>query len=71
VLPRPQIAIDDTPRPSMDEPMRAGWFTNVDTGRYMGALPVGVSIHCGQVCGSTFVGWTTGFQLVLIHFPEQ
>jgi WD40 repeat protein len=68
----PKKATDDTPRPAMDEPMRAGWFTNVDTGRYMGALPAGVSIHSGQVRGSTFVGWTTtGFQLVLIRFPEQ
>jgi hypothetical protein len=71
VLPRPRVAGDDTPMPVMDETMRGGWFTNLNTGRYMGALPVGAGISCGQVRGSTFVGWTAQYKLVLIHFPEQ
>ena len=57
--------------PAMDKPMTGGWLTNINTGRYMGALPVGVSFRCGQVRGSTYVGWTAGYKLVLIHFPEQ
>ena len=31
------------------------------TGKYMGALPVGVSFNCGQVRGSTYVRWTAGY----------
>ena len=68
LLPHPPIAADDTPRP---EQMRAGWLTNIDTGRYMGALPVGFGFHSGQVRGYTYVGWTSGYKLVLVHFPEQ
>ena len=71
MLPRPQVADDDTSMPAMDEVMRGGWFTNLNTGRYMGALPVGAGIHCGQVHGSTFAGWTAQSKLVLIQFPEQ
>jgi hypothetical protein len=41
--------------------------SNVD----MGALPVGVNFHSGQVRESTYVGWTAGHKLVLVHFPEQ
>ncbi len=66
VLPHPQIAADDTP----NEPMIRG-ITNINTGKYMGALPVGALFHSGEVRGSTYVGWTTGYKLVLIHFPEQ
>ena len=73
VLPRPQIAADDTPRPAMDELMigRRWMITNINTGRYMGALPVGASFYSGQVRGSTYVGWTVEHKLVLVHFPEQ
>jgi hypothetical protein len=73
VLPHPQIAAHaNTPRPAMDEPMMAGWFTNTNTGRYMGALPVGANYYCGQVHGSTYVGWTLlGYEPVVVHFPEQ
>ena len=46
------------------------WLTNIDTGRYMGALPVGVKFHSGKFCGSTYVGWTAGYKLVIVHFPE-
>ena len=66
VLSHPQIAVDDTPRPEI----MAWWLTNIN-GRYMGALPVGVNFHSGQVCGSTYVGWTPEFKLVLVHFPEH
>ena len=37
----------------------------------MGTLPVGAGFHCGQLRGSTYVGWTSGYKLVLVHFPEQ
>ena len=55
----------------MDELMTCGWLPNINTGRYMGALPVGVSFHSGQVRGSTYFGWTTRYKPVIIHFPEQ
>ena len=69
LLPSLQIASDDAPQPAMNELMAEGWLTNIDTGRYMGALPVGVGFHCGQLRGYTYVGWTAGHKLVLIHFP--
>ena len=68
MLPRPQISADDSPRPSMG---KLTWFINFNTGRYMGILPVGTSLHPGTLHGSTFVGWTGEYKLVLIHFPEQ
>jgi hypothetical protein len=67
MLPCSPIVADDTPGP---EPMIGGWFTNINTGRYMGALPVGASFHPETLCGSTYVGWTGQHQLVRIHFPE-
>ena len=70
VLLCPQMTAD-TPRPAADELMMGGWIPDINTGRYMGALPVGGSFHSGQVCGSTYVGWTVGYKLVLIHFPKQ
>ena len=69
-LPHPQIAADGTSRPVMDEQMIGTWLPNINTGKYMGALPVGVKFHCGQVCGSAYVGWTVENKLVLVHFPE-
>ena len=67
----PQVAADDTPGgPGADELMTSEWLPNIDTGRYMGALPVGANFHCGQVHGSIYVGWTAGYKLVLVHFPE-
>ena len=51
VLPCPEIVAVDTPRPAMDEPMIGRWLTNINTGRYVGALPVGASFHSGQVRG--------------------
>ena len=71
VLPHRQITTDDTPRPAMDKRVMGWWLPNINTGGYMGALPVGVNFHSGQIRGSTYVGWTSGFQLVLVHFPEQ
>ena len=62
---------DDTPMPAMDELMIGAWFANINTVRYMGALPVGANFHSGRTCGSTYVGWTGGYKIVLIHFPEQ
>ena len=62
LLPHPQMA---------DEQMMGGWLTNLNTGRYMGALPVGVNFHSGQVRESTYVGWRADYKLVLVHFPEQ
>ena len=70
VLLHPQIAVHDALRPAMDEQMAGRWLTNMSTGKYMGALPVGVNFHSGQVRGSTYVGWTAGYKLVLVHFPE-
>ena len=70
VLPPAQIAADH-PRPAIGELMIGGWLENMKTGRFMGALPVGVSFHSGRVCGSTYAGWTAGYKLVLIHFPED
>ena len=56
----------------VDEPMIRGMLININTGRYMGSFPVGLSIHSGQVHGSTYAAWTTvGYRLVLIHFPDQ
>ena len=66
----PQVVADDSSRPAMDELMMGGWLTNIDTNRYMGALPIGANFHLGQVRGSTYVGWTAGFKLILVHFPE-
>ncbi|KAF8712430.1 hypothetical protein AX14_013105 [Amanita brunnescens Koide BX004] len=68
MLPRPQVAADDTPRPAM---MIRGWLTNINTGRYMGALPVDARFHSGRLRGSTYLGWTAEFKLVIIHLPEQ
>ncbi|KAF8737477.1 hypothetical protein AX14_012776 [Amanita brunnescens Koide BX004] len=56
---------------AMDEPMIRGRLTSINTGRYMGALPDDVHFHCGKLRGSTYIGWTTGFKLVIVHFPEQ
>ena len=70
VLSHPQIAADDAPRLALDKLTIGRWLPNIDTGRYMGALPVGVNFHCWQVHGFTCVAWTAGFKLVLIHFPE-
>ena len=58
----------------MDEQMIGVWFTNINTGRYMpGALPIDSNFHCtcAETCGSTYIGWTGEYKLVLIHFPEQ
>ena len=60
-----------SPRPAMDELMIGGWFPNITTGRYMGALPAGADFHFGKTCGSVYVGWTGEYKIVLIHFPEQ
>ena len=70
MLPHPQIAADDGSMPAMDELKIDEWFTNINTGRYMGALPVGTNFHSGQVCGSTYVGWTSEYKPVLILFPQ-
>ena len=66
---RPYVAADDTSN-AMDEPMIGEWFTNFNTGRYMGALPVGASFYHGKIRGSTYVGWTSEYKLAIIHFPE-
>ena len=72
VLPRPPIAPHNPSGPAIDELTTAwGWLTNVNTGRYMGALPIGANFRFGQVRGSTYVGWTAVHTLVVIHFPEQ
>ncbi|KAF8712129.1 hypothetical protein AX14_013128 [Amanita brunnescens Koide BX004] len=71
LLPRPQLVADDAPRPAMDEPMIRGRLTSINTGRYMGALPDDVHFHCGHLRGSTYIGWTATFELVIAHFPEQ
>ena len=71
VITHPQISADNAPMPTMDGPMIWWWITNIDTGRYMGALPVGACFDCGQVRGYTYVGWTVEHKLVLIHFPQQ
>ena len=47
------------------------FLTYINTGRYMGALPVGSPLRSCKLCGSTFVGWTREYKLILIHFPEQ
>ena len=70
ILPRPQISAD-APRPAMDKQMIGWWLTDINTGRYMGALPVGANFHSGKTCGSTYVGWRGDYKLVLVHFPEQ
>ena len=71
LLPHPQVATDGFAKPAIDEPMIREWLTNIDTGSYMGALPVDARFHSGQVRGSIYFGWTAGFKLIIIHFPEQ
>ncbi|KAF8690078.1 hypothetical protein AX14_003128 [Amanita brunnescens Koide BX004] len=34
---------------SRDKSMIGGWLTNMNTGRYMGTIPVGASFHCGHL----------------------
>ena len=55
----------------MDEPTIGAWLTNINTGRYMGVLPVDTHLYSGKVHGSTYVGWTWTYKIVLVHFPEQ
>ena len=71
MLPQPHVTADDSANPAIHKQMIREWLTNSNTGRYMGALPVDAQFHYGQVRGSTYLGWTAGFQLVIIHFPEQ
>ena len=71
MLRRPQIPADDTLISATDKPMKGAWLINTSTVRYMGALPVGANFDAGKTCGSTYVGWTREYQLVLVHFPEQ
>jgi WD40 repeat protein len=47
-----------------------GWFTNTNTGRYMGQLPVGASFDCWKSQGLTYFGWTIEHKLIIIHFPS-
>ena len=47
-----------------------GWLIDINTGRYMGALPAGMNFHLGQVRGSTYIGWTAAYKLVLVHFSQ-
>ena len=54
----------------MDEQMIGSWLININTGRYMGALPVGAGLHSAILRGSTYVTWTLEHKLVLVHFPE-
>ena len=69
-LSHPQMQADDSPRPAMDEQTIGWWLINVNTGRYMGALPVGAGLRSAKLHGSTYVGWTSEYKLVLVHFPE-
>ena len=71
MLPHPQITADDSAMPAINKPMIRQWLTNINTGRYMGALPVDSYFDCGRVHGSTYFGWTAGYKLVIIHFPDQ
>ena len=71
MLPHPQIAAGDAPGPTMDKPMIGGQLINVNTGRYMGALPLCACFRSGRLHGSTYVGWAAGYKLILVHFPEQ
>ena len=71
MLPHPQTVVDGSANPAINEPTIREWLTNINTGRYMGALPVDAHFHCGQVHGSTYLGWTARFELVIVHFPEQ
>ena len=65
------VVLPHTPSPAMDEPTIGALLTNINTGRYMGALPVDTHFYSGKVHGSTYVGWTGAYKLVLVHFPEQ
>ena len=53
------------------KPTIGAWFTNIDTGNCMGALPVGAYFHSVKLRASPLVGWTREYKPVLIHFPEQ
>ncbi|KAF8737673.1 hypothetical protein AX14_012546 [Amanita brunnescens Koide BX004] len=64
VLLPPQITADDSPGPALGEPMiRVWWLT---TGRCMGALPVGARFHPARIYGSTYVGWTVGYNKLCV-----
>jgi len=67
-------AVDDISSSPLYGPIvsfNKGWFTNINTGRCLGKLPVGAGIRFCRIHGSTCAGWTTDHKLVLIHFPAR
>ena len=46
-----------------------GWFTDSNTGRCLGRLPVGNSYYRWRIHGSCCVGWTMEHRLVILQFP--
>jgi len=73
-LPCAQMAVDHISRSALDGPivsLKEGWFMNINTGTYLGRLPVGARFYCWEVHGYTCVGWTMEHKLVIIHFPAQ
>ncbi|KIM89872.1 hypothetical protein PILCRDRAFT_812653 [Piloderma croceum F 1598] len=70
-LPHAQTVVDGSVLNGPLISLKKGWFTNLNTGRCLGRFPVGASFHCLQVRGSTLFGWTSAYQLVIIHFLTQ
>jgi WD40 repeat protein len=71
-LPRAQTAVDHISRSALDGPivsLKGEWFRNINTGSYLGRLPVGASFYFWRVYRSTYIGWTRNDKLVIIQFP--
>jgi WD40 repeat protein len=68
------IAVDTVSSSALRGPIVSSdkeWFTDINTGRCLGRLPVGAGIYGCQIHGLICAGWTTEDKLVLIHFPAM
>ena len=67
-----QTAVHDIFKSALAGPivsLKGGWFMNINTGSYLGRLPVGENFYHLRMNGSTCVGWTMDHKLVIIHLP--
>jgi WD40 repeat protein len=74
-LPSAQTVIDSISRFTMDDQtvsLKEEWFIDINTGCYLGRLPVGENFGYWCIHRSTYVaGSTNDHKLVIIRFPEQ
>jgi WD40 repeat protein len=73
-LPGAETVVDDISRSAMNDltfSLKDDWFIDINTGCYLGSLPVGGHFHHWNVHRSTYVGSTNDHKLVIIHFPVQ